>query len=211
MLNRISHLKVFFNDPDKKGIFKIIKEMIIYGWIKKELPTDYFRKFLYRKDIIDFKNYLSLNQFYCIIKSKKMVFPEISSILNNKLSFSFFFEQYSFPIPKLISYNLKNYYHFNDTVSMITNKSELAIYFINIFEEAKEEKLFLKLLDALSGKGAILLNKKTLNEQLENHGDILLNNSYIHQKVLEQHKIKPIEESKKSLSLLIVFLYTIIF
>tara|TARA_R110002049_G_scaffold116271_4_gene268726 strand:- start:106 stop:1152 length:1047 start_codon:yes stop_codon:yes gene_type:complete len=187
MRSRVFNLKYFFRDSDKKGIFKIIKEMIIYGWIKKELPTDYIRNFLYRKEIIEYKNYLSLNQFNRIISSNKLVFPEISSILNNKLSFSYFFEHYKLPTPELISYNLKNYYHFKGTVSLITNKTDLAIYFINVFEATKEDKLFLKLLDAVSGKGAILLDKKRLNTQLERYGDALLNNSYIHQKVLVQH------------------------
>ena len=46
MLSRFKGLKVFFGDSDKKNGFKIIFEALNYGFIKKELPTDYFRKFL---------------------------------------------------------------------------------------------------------------------------------------------------------------------
>ncbi len=187
MLSRVLNLKFFFRDPDKKRISIIIKEMIIYGWIKKELPTDYIRKFLYRKEIKNYKNYLSLNQFNSIITSKKMVFPEISSILDNKLSFSYYFSQHNLPIPKLLGYNLKSFYYFNDTVKVVTNKSDLADYFKNVFKITGEKKLFLKLLNELGGKGIILLSEETLEMDLALHADGLLNNSYIHQKVLVQH------------------------
>ena len=52
-LSRIKHINVFFKDPDKKGILRIIKEAIHFALLKKTVPTDYFRKFLYRKDVKD--------------------------------------------------------------------------------------------------------------------------------------------------------------
>ena len=77
---------VVLNDKNKKNWFKIFKEAIVFGWIKKELPIDYFRKFLYRKEITDYKNYLSLKEYISIIQSPKMLIPEVTAISNNKLS-----------------------------------------------------------------------------------------------------------------------------
>ena len=87
MLARVKLLKVFFQDPDKKKVFIIIKELIHFTYIKKSWPTDYFRKFLYRKAIKDYTSYLSIKEYYSIIESPKMVFPKVSKTLENKLAF----------------------------------------------------------------------------------------------------------------------------
>jgi len=188
MLSRIIHLKVFFKDPNKKGILKMIKEIIHYGWVKKELPTDYFRKCLYRKEIINYNNYLSLNEYRKIIRSKKMVFPEIKSILHNKLSSHFYFNNLGLPIPKLISYNLKNNYFFNTKISIVNTKSDLIAFFETVFESSQETRLFLKFLDSNGGKGILLLKKENLKKIIEVNADILLNNSFMHQEVIKQHQ-----------------------
>jgi len=87
MLSRIGYIKVFIKDPDKKNMGRLVKELIRYAWIKKTLPSDYFRKFLYRKEVDNYLDYLSLKEYYSIIESKKIVFPEISALLHHKLSF----------------------------------------------------------------------------------------------------------------------------
>ena len=187
MISRVKHLKFFFNDSDKKGMLKMAKEMIIFGWIKKELPTDYYRKFLYRKDIINYKDYLSLNEYSSIVRSDKMIFPEISTILSNKLSFFYHCDKLNFPTPKIISYNLKNSFFYNEKLIPINKKADLFLFFETVFNDSGKEKLFLKLLNASRGFGCILLEKNNLNEQIDFHKNNLLKNSYIHQELILQH------------------------
>ncbi|MDO5980474.1 sugar-transfer associated ATP-grasp domain-containing protein [Flavivirga spongiicola] len=187
MISKITYLRHFINDPNKKGVFRMIKEIIHYAWVKKELPTDYFRKFLYRKEIKNYTNYLSLKQFTKVIRSKNIVFSEISSILGNKLSMNFYLKNFNLPIPELVSYNLKNNYVYNKDISTITKTSDLIDFFDNIFETSKQESLFLKLLDLEGGEGAILLKKNTFKNQIKNNADFLLANSFVHQEVIKQH------------------------
>ncbi|MCF7568631.1 hypothetical protein L3X37_09665 [Sabulilitoribacter arenilitoris] len=187
MLSRLRHLNVFIKDKNKKGWLKIIKEIIHFSWVKKDIPSDYFRKFLYRNDVSDYTNYLTLKEYYSIINSPKIIVPEAGSILNNKLSFALFAEKNKLPTPKLISYNLTNSFFFNGSFKTIKSSNDLIAFFKDVFKQIDKSKLFLKLFNSLGGKGCILLEKNRLNEQISLHKDDLLNNCYIHQKVVIQH------------------------
>ncbi len=86
-------------------------EIIHFWYVKKELPLDYFRCFLYRKEVDNYTDYLGYKQSKKLIFSKKMAFPEISSILDNKLSMHSYFSDLNLPMPKLISHNLKSFFY----------------------------------------------------------------------------------------------------
>lgn len=189
MLSRLKHLKVFFKDKDKKNVLKILCELIHFTYIKKSLPTDYFRKFLYRKDIKDYTSYLSIKEFYSIIESPKLVFPEISKILSNKLSFKLITEKQNLPSPKLISYNLKSRYIFETKSHLIEVQKDLYCYFENLFLRSNTDKIFLKPIYGIGGYGCFFLSKESLEEQLSMHANNLLSNSYIHEAYIEQHEL----------------------
>ncbi|MFD0836303.1 sugar-transfer associated ATP-grasp domain-containing protein [Mariniflexile aquimaris] len=187
MLGRIKHLKIFAGDPDKKPLFKIIKECLHFGLLKKDLPVDYFRKFLYRTDVKNYQDYLSLKEHYGIIESPKMVFPEVSQILQNKLSFKLICINENLPVPKLISYNLKGWFLFNKKNKYIENKKDLLFFYKHLFDHLQINKIFIKPIDGIGGFGCILLKKESLETELNIFGDKLLNNSYLHEEYIEQH------------------------
>ena len=89
MKQRIS---VFLNDKERKPILKIIKEAIVFWFVKKELPFFYFGKFLYRKNVTNYTDYLSSKEVDEITLSKKMHQYQYASILRNKLSFAVYME-----------------------------------------------------------------------------------------------------------------------
>ncbi|ULC58283.1 hypothetical protein MBM09_10160 [Flaviramulus sp. BrNp1-15] len=187
MISRIKHLKVFLNDPNKKGFLRMIKEIFIFTLIKKELPTDYFRKFLYRKDIVDYKNYLSLKQYYSIINSPYITNKNVEDIMHNKLSFAFYCEKKRLLVPLLASYNFKNTFYFNKNIIKIKNNKELVNFYKNVFNYYDKEKLFLKPINGGGGYGCILIEKDRIEEHITLNAKTLLNNNYIHQEVISQH------------------------
>jgi hypothetical protein len=142
---------------------------------------------LYRNDVVDYKNYLSLNQFNSIILSKKMIFSDISSLLDNKLSFSLRCDKYSLPVPKLIGYNLKNQFFFKETIILITKKPDLIDFFRKVFVAYKKDVLFLKPISGSGGAGCFLLEKYHIVEQIERYGDLLIKKSYLYQELIKQH------------------------
>ena len=186
-ISRVLPLKNFFKDPNKKGGITMLKEIFQYGWAKKEWPTDYFRKFLYRREITDITSYLSLNEYFSIINSKKILVRDLASILDNKLSFSLFANQYQLPTPKIFSYNIKTNFYFNSNYYHITNDAALLSFFDRIFRETHESQLFIKPISGIGGKGCILIKKESLEEQIRNYGTELLLNNFIHQEKINQH------------------------
>ncbi len=186
MISRLKHLNVFFKDPNKKGELRILWEIIYFAVIKKTIPTDYFRKFLYRKECHNYLEYLSTKEYYKIIESNKMVFPEIASILQNKLSFACYCKNYLLPTPKLLSYNIKNHYFTKNGVEIVNSNEDLLKVFKTVMEDNSID-LFLKPIQSQGGQGCILLTKNTLKAQIDAYGHILRQNSYIHQNRIQQH------------------------
>ncbi|TGV03932.1 sugar-transfer associated ATP-grasp domain-containing protein [Flavivirga rizhaonensis] len=206
MISRLKHFKVFFSDKDRKNWLIIIKEIIQFSLYKKVLPTDYIRKFLYRKDITDIKSYLSFKEFNSILLSKKLVFPIVTTLLENKLIFSIMCEQYKLPAPKLLGYNYKNSFFLNKKNSLVSNKKELASFFQKLFTVTKTDTIFLKPIDGIAGKGCILLKQETINNQIDECAHALFNNSYIYQEYINQHhKINSIYSSSINTTRIITY------
>ena len=187
LLNRINNFKFFFKDPNKKGWGKMFVEIIHFWWVKKELPLDYFRRFLYRKEVKNYTDYLGYRQYLKFIYSEKMTFTEITSILNNKLSFDTYFKNFNLPIPKVVSYNLRNKYYFDNTINICDTEGDLISFFNHMFESSLQKSFIIKPIIAQGGSGIILLKKETLTNQIKANANILLNESFIHQEVIIQH------------------------
>ncbi len=188
MLSRFSHLRIVIKDKNKKRWPKIFFELLHFSWIKKELPTDYFRKFLYRKDVKNYKSYLSLKQFYSIISSNKIVFPEVSKSLNDKLCFYLICKKHNLPSPNVFCHNIKNKFVFNNSEIQISNSKELISFLKNIFNEYNSTRLFIKPIKGIGGQGCFILYKAHLQKQINEIGRSLLNDNYIYQECIVQHQ-----------------------
>ena len=68
-------------------------------FVKRELPYYYFGKFLFRKDVSNFKDYLGLKETDSIALSKKFNKYEYTSLLRNKIAFSLFCHKNDIPSP----------------------------------------------------------------------------------------------------------------
>ncbi|HMB64260.1 MAG TPA: sugar-transfer associated ATP-grasp domain-containing protein [Eudoraea sp.] len=180
-------ISVVLKDKDKKSYFKILKEVITLWVIKKRFPQHYFGRFLYRKNSGPYKNYLDNKEYNTIISSKKLNLPGYYHIVDNKLTFAMICEKFNLPAPKLLGYNLKRDFFYQDKVQRITGISELGEYFEKLFSETGEEKVFVKSLNGSGGKETYLLKRSTLNENLKELGDTILDQPCIHQACIEQH------------------------
>lgn len=59
---KIKMLIFFFRDKNKKKWLQIIKEFTSLYISKKKIPLYYISNLLYRKNVINYKNYLSLEE-----------------------------------------------------------------------------------------------------------------------------------------------------
>tara|TARA_R100001369_G_scaffold92823_1_gene140194 strand:- start:5694 stop:6560 length:867 start_codon:yes stop_codon:yes gene_type:complete len=132
-----------------------------------------------------------MNEYFSIIDSKKLNKEEYSTFLDNKLAFSLLCKKNKVVAPKVWSYNFGNNFYLNEKIYHVTNKIELCAFFRLLFESTKIDRFFLKLLGSIGrgGKGIYLLNYSHLEADVERFGDIIMNNSYIHQEPIIQHPL----------------------
>lgn len=183
----IGRIKIFIKDRNKKSTLLIIKEVFVLIKTKKEFPFYYF-KYLYKKDVKNYLDYLSTGEINAIGRSKQLHNPGYNSILDNKLYFTLLVAKSTLNIPKLVSYNLGNSFYFNDSIKEIRNKSELIVFFENIFAKSKIEGIFFRPLSNYGGKGCFKLTRIGFKTELEEKLDLLMNENYVHTEIIKQHE-----------------------
>lgn len=203
--NKIKILLGFFRDKRKKSFLKILKEFFSLWMFKKELPIYYF-KYIYRKSILNYKDYLSTNEIRKIVFNNLYHKEELLNIISNKLSFSLYLKKNNLPTPKLISYNLNSNFFYNNTFFSVKCIDDLIVFFDHIFEKSNQKNVFIKPLSSYGGKGCYKINKDNLKEDIQNCGGFIINNDCIHEEVIVQHpKINKIHS--KSINTLRIITY----
>lgn len=183
----MSRINVFFKDENKKNHWQILKEAIHFAFIKRELPKIYFGKYLYRKGIANYKDFLSTKEIDKISNSKNFHKPEYAAILRNKLAFSFYTKKNYISTPMLKSYNLGNVFFFKGKQFSVADINELGKCLNLVFEECNINSLFIKPLADMGGTGCYLILQKNINEQLKIYGHKIIKENFIHQEVVCQH------------------------
>lgn len=181
-----NRLVVFLKDKNKKSYFKIFKECM-YLWVsKKEIPYYYF-KHLYKKEVTNYKDYLSTKECIRIQFSKKLKNKEVIKILSNKLFFSIYCKKNNLPVPELLGNNVNSNFFYNSEYYPIESIEDFSNFFKRIIEDKKLDSIFIKPLSMLGGEGCYKISKENLNQDCENIFDFVTNNSCIHEEFVNQH------------------------
>ena len=176
----------FLRDKRKKNLFKILWETSFLWISKKEIPFYYF-KFLYRKSVTNYKDYLSTKEGSLIQHNSKLHKDELLSIISNKLSFSLYCHKNKLSFTELISHNLGSNYFYKGEVFKVKNEFDLFNFFKYVFDQSNLQHLFIKPLDLYGGAGCFKLSKGHLKTDISNCYDTIIGKGYIHEKVIEQH------------------------
>lgn len=186
MTLNFNQVKLILNDKSKKkGFLKIIKEIVILSVLKKELALYYGGKYLYRAESENFRDYLSLKEFYKLKNSGMLHNFETSSLLKNKLSFALYCESNNLKVPKLYSYNLGTSFIFRSKIYKVENDEQVSDFYKEVFEKTGEKGIFIKEISAHGGKGCYYLKPHNLKEKI--WGEKFYNRSFVHQEVAKQH------------------------
>lgn len=184
--DKIGRIKVFIKDPNKKSFFKIIKEVFVLIKTKKEFPFYYF-KYLYKKDVKNYLDYLSTGEVNAIGKSKQLHNPAYRSILDNKLFFALLSKKSPLNTPELFSYNMGNIFYYDNTIKQISTKSELINFFEHVFTVAHIDGIFFRPPSDYGGKGCFKITRTGLKNELDDIYDLLTNGHYVHTEIIKQH------------------------
>ncbi|NMH87415.1 sugar-transfer associated ATP-grasp domain-containing protein [Flavivirga algicola] len=182
----MNRLKVFLKHPNKKSFPKMIKEVIILMIKKREIPFYYF-KYLYRKNVTNYLDYVSFKEQLLLVGHRSLHNPDYVALINNKLYFALFCERISIKTPKLISYNLGSNFFFNNEVVKITDKEKLVDFFEVLFDKNKIDALFFRPPSDYGGKGCFKITKEDIENNLDGLYQNLVNGNFVHTKVVKQH------------------------
>ncbi|WP_420322291.1 sugar-transfer associated ATP-grasp domain-containing protein [Flagellimonas sp.] len=185
-VNNPQRIKAYLNDPEKKNILQVIKELITLAFYKKEIPYYYFTH-LYKKEVDNIRDYLSTNQRAQIHADVEMNRVEYVSILENKLNFAFYFEKFNLRTPRAIAHNFSNHFFHKGNVQILHTNDDLKNYFRHILRSQEANELFARPLSLLGGKGCFKLTLDNLEEKLNEHKNSLIAQSYLFTEVIKQH------------------------
>jgi hypothetical protein len=186
-LSKLNRFRVFIKDPNKKSVLKIIKEFTVLAFNKKEIPFYYF-KFLYKKEISNYLDYIGLKEQILLTTHPKLNDPQYISLLDDKLFFAFFSEKVNLKTPTLISYNFKSTFYYNNTTYTIQSKIDLNNFFDTVFSEHAIDALFFRPPSEQGGKGCFKLTKENQTEMVDLKFETFMNDNYVHTEVVHQHK-----------------------
>ena len=178
---------VFKDNNEKKSLAKILSEIVILSIKKREPALIYGGKFLYRRNITNYKDYLSVKESKRLNTSLNIQKPEYASILRNKLSFSLFCDRHGIATPKLLSHNQGDIFFYDESLLKIRDQQGVISFFKKVFEGTGEKKIFIKVLTAKGGMGIYRLTSKNIEQEIKDIEEDLTSTSFIHQQVIVQH------------------------
>ncbi len=181
-------IAVVLKDPNRKSTFRILSEMLSFWYHKKELPYFYLGKFLYRKDVKEYKAYLSSKEVDKITYSKRLHQDTYATLLRNKLAFTLHTQSHKLPIPKLVGYNFKQrFYDAQGVITAIDSLAALVTYFQQLLQQQGYEQVFVKSITDMGGKGCFLIHTHTLEQDLAACYPYLITHDCLFQEVVVQH------------------------
>ena len=95
-----------FNDPERKPIWTIVKDLFSLSIYYRKLPRHYFTRYLFKKGRSNIKDYFPDDFLYHGIKPI-LNDREWREVLENKLFFHLYYDQFNIPLPKVLMHNHK--------------------------------------------------------------------------------------------------------
>lgn len=184
--DNIGRIKVFIKDPNKKSFFKIIKEVFVLIKTKKEIPFYYF-KYLYKKDVKNYLDYLSTGEVNAIGSSTLLHNPAYRSLLDNKLFFALLSKKSPLNTPELFCYNMGTIFYYDNSIKQISTKNELISFFEHVFTVANIDGLFFRPPTDYGGKGCFKLTRTGLKNEIDEIFESIINGHYVHTEIIKQH------------------------
>ncbi len=190
-MNKLKNIKtrvfVFLKDKNKKNYFRILKEVCSLVFIKKELPLYYFAKFLYRKEIIDYKAYLSQKETRKIVNHIKPERNTHIKLIRNKLDFGNLLEINGINTAVILGFNQKNNFQIKEEKFKIYTESDLHHFLEIVLKRAKKPRLFVKPVSEQGGKDCFIINETMLEASAKGYLEKITSGAFLFQECIEQH------------------------
>jgi hypothetical protein len=125
-------LNELLKDPERKSLIKISYELIVLLFTYKEMPVHYFSRYIFKKKTKNFKDFVP-NKFAGKI-SVLINDHTIKDVLDNKLFFDFFYGRFDITLPRLLMYNSKHMFIYENKAIEINNDNDFTVLLDEVFK-----------------------------------------------------------------------------
>jgi len=182
-------LSFFLEDKSKKNWFRIIKEFTTLSLSNKELPLNYISHLLYRKDVTNYNDYLSLKENKRLLQWSFSNAKEQIVLVENKLLFEEFLVKENIPTPQIYFHNSKNVFTYNGEVFEIQTKNDFCAFLMQVFNEKKMQHVFCKPIDGIKGENIFVIDKNTYRDMADTLLSLVFSKAFIFQELIQQHEV----------------------
>jgi hypothetical protein len=182
---------IVIKDPQRDSIPVILWEYFKYSFTNPAIAEQYFAKFLYRKGIDNYDDYMVTHKLQNIFW--KMNDPHYNSIFDNKYLFEIFLRNHNLSVVNSFAYNINSLFFIDGSFEQINNEGEFRKFLMRVFALSNNDKTIFvkKTAGSGGGKNIFRINLKELEtdkllaEKLYKH---VIADGYIFQEAIVQHE-----------------------
>lgn len=195
MIDHYKRILVFLKAKNKKNFLKILKELSVLLVLKKEFPFYYFAKYLFKKEVTNYKDYLGTRETSKIINTFKPE-PRIVALIDNKYDFGAHLEKNNISSPEILGHNINGQFFIKADSTILNDEKELVLFFKKVFKTFQKDKIFVKPISGGQGTNCHIFYENSISQKIEELAPQLFSGSFLFQTVIPQHeKINAINPS----------------
>jgi len=188
--SRFETLKEVVKDPERKSFHRILKDLISLTLTYKELPVHYFSRYLFKKSIINIRDYVP-NRLAAGI-APKLNDQILKGVLDNKLYFDLFYRQFQINMPEILMYNHKSKFVIGNTVHDVKDLDTFLLVMRRLFEQhTSTDSVFIKkTYSSSSGRNTFKLYREQISRDHVIMREIfseIITSDFLFQKTVQQH------------------------
>ncbi len=180
-------VKSIITDKERKPFTQISKEFTSLWREHGEIPIHYFTRFLFRKEFVNYKDFIPTQTYFRLIYSEAIQNEKYVEILEDKRLFGEFCIKNNIPAPLFIGYNEGSEFTFPDSTKTTKSITELIEFYQNLFKKEALESVFIKKMVSKGGKDIYKITSQNFSDILSQDGKAILSGNFIHQAGIVQH------------------------
>jgi hypothetical protein len=188
-----SNLDLFrelLKDPDRKSLLKITRELMILLFLYREIPIHYFSRYLFKKQTTNFRDFLPnkmSGKISVLINDHKT-----KDVLDNKLFFNLFYNQFHINVPNIVLYNNRNVFVVDNHAIEVNNDKDFNLLLEDVFKKnpSLNSMIIKKTYASSSGKKIYRLYRdqiKTNPEMVKEIYHEVILSGFLFQDTIKQH------------------------
>jgi len=189
-ITKVQFITELLKDPDRKSMLKIFYEFTYLMIVLKAFPGHYFSRYLFKKGKTNIRNYFPWKFLY----GMKSYFnnKEVREVLENKLYFDFFYNQFSLNLPKILMFNHRKVFVIAGRSFEVKNNEDFKVVLKDLFKtNSQSESMIVKKTYWSYGGDKVF---KIYEDQLDKNPDlidqlysVIIKSGYLFQDVVKQH------------------------